>query len=160
MKIEYLADHENCIPTLAKWSYEAWSYLHPDRTLADVERLISEGSNKKHLPISLLAMDKEKVIGMIALNTSDFKARPNLRPWLSGLYVDKSQRNNGVGTKLVHEIEKLAAGLGTSKLYLVTDVTEKFYSKLGWCVQERIVWQGISVVVMEKELPSSRSSVG
>lgn len=121
-------------------------------------RLISEAGNKERLPTSLVAIDKGKVIGMIALNDSDFKARPNLRPWLSGLYVDKLQRCVGVGTKLVHEVEKLAADLGASKLYLVTDDAEKFYSKLGWSVRERLEWQGLSVTVMEKELASSRSS--
>jgi len=130
MKIEYLADHKDIIPTLAGWSYEEWSYLHPERTLSDVERLISERSNKEHIPISLVAIDKGKVIGMIELKTSDFKARPNLSPWLAGLYVDKLHRRKGVGTKLVHEIEKVAARLGVSKLYLFTDDAESFYSKL------------------------------
>ncbi len=151
MVIEYLADHRDIIATLARWSYEEWSYLHPERTLSDVERLISEGSNKEQIPISLVAIDKGKVIGMIALKISDFKARPNLSPWLAGLYVDKLHTRKGVGTKLVHEIEKLAARLGASKLYLVTDDAEKFYSKFGWSVQERTVWQGLSVTVMEKD---------
>jgi predicted N-acetyltransferase YhbS len=152
MIIEYLADHKDIIPTLAGWSYEEWSYLHPERTLSDVEQSILEGSNKEHIPVSLVAIDRGKVIGMIALKTSDFKARPNLGPWLAGLYVDKLQRRKGVGTRLVHEIEKLAARLGASKLFLVTDDAENFYSKLSWSVLERTVWQGISVTVMEKDI--------
>jgi N-acetylglutamate synthase-like GNAT family acetyltransferase len=156
MIIEYLADHRDVIPTIARWSYEEWSYLHPERTLSDVKRLISEGSNKEQIPISLVAIDKGKVIGWIALKTSDFKPRPDLSPWLAGLYVDKPQRRKGVGTKLVHEIEKLAARLGVSKLYLVTDNAEKFYSKLGWSVLERTVSQGISVIVLEKDIARLR----
>jgi predicted N-acetyltransferase YhbS len=152
MIIEYLADHKDIIPTLAGWSYEEWSYLHPERTLSDVEQSIVEGSNKEHIPVSLVAIDRGKVIGMIALKTSDFKARPNLGPWLAGLYVDKLQRGKGVGTRLVHEIEKLAARLGARKLFLVTDDAESFYSKLSWAVLERTVWQGISVTVMEKDI--------
>ena len=151
MIIEYLADHKDFIPTLAGWSYEEWSYLHPERTLPDVERSVLEGSNKEHIPISLVAIDKGKVIGMISLKTSDFKARPNLSPWLAGLYVDKLQRGKGVGTRLVNEIEELAARLGAGKLFLVTDDAEVFYSKLAWNVMERTVWQGHSVTVMEKE---------
>lgn len=151
MIIEYLADHKDFIPTLAGWSYEEWSYLHPERTLPDVEQSVLEGSNKEHIPISLVAIDKGKVIGMISLKTSDFKARPDLGPWLAGLYVDKLQRGKGVGTRLVHEIEELAVRLGAGKLFLVTDDAEVFYSKLDWNVLERAVWQGLSVTVMEKE---------
>ena len=89
---------------------------------------------------------------MISLKTSDFKARPDLGPWLAGLYVDQLQRRKGVGTKLVHKIEKLATRLGASKLFLVTDDAEGFYSKLGWKVQERTVSQNHAVTVMEKEI--------
>ena len=156
MKIAYLADHEDVIPSLAQWRYEEWSYLHPERTLAEVARLISEGSNKEHIPISLVALDKSKAIGMIELKKSDFKGRPNLTPWLSGMYVDKLHRRKGLGTKLVHKVEELSARLGVSKLYLITDNAEKFYSKLGWSVRERIVWQGHSVKVMEKEIARLR----
>lgn len=156
MKIEYLADHKDVIPTLARWTFEEWSYLWPERTLSDVERLISERCNKEHIPIALVAIDKGKVVGMIELKTSDFKARQNLSPWLAGLYVDKLQRSKGVGTKLVHEIENLAARLGASRLYLFTDDAEKFYSKLGWCIQERMVWQGFSVAVMGKDITRLR----
>ena len=152
MKIEYLADHQDIVPTLARWSFDEWSYLHPERTLSDVEQSISEGSNRENIPISLVAMEKREVVGMIALKTSDFKARPDLSPWLAGLYVDKLQRRKGVGTKLVHEIEKLAGRLGASKLYLLTDDAEEFYHGLGWIVQERTVWQGLSVTVMEKDI--------
>lgn len=156
MKIEYLAEHKDIIPTLARWTYEEWSYLHPERTLSEVERLISERSNRKHIPIALVAIDKGKVIGMAELKTSDFKGRPDLSPWLAGLYVDIPHRRKGVGTKLVQEIEKLAARLGASNLYLITDDAEKFYSELNWSVQERTVWQGHSVTVMEKDIACLR----
>ncbi len=152
MKIEYLADHEDSIPTLAGWAFEEWSYLHPERTLAEVEHLIPEGNNKGHIPISLVAIDKGELIGWVALKENDFKARPDLSPWLAGLYVDKPHRRKGVGTKLVHETETLAARLGASQLYLVTDDAELFYSNLCWGVKQRTVWQGHSVTVMEKDI--------
>lgn len=150
MEIEYLADHSAVIPTLTQWIHEEWSYLHPERTYADVEALISEGSNKGDIPISLVAMDKGKVIGWAALKENDFKARPELSPWLGGLYVDKRYRKNGVGTKLVQEIERLSAQLGETRLFLVTDDAEAFYAELGWSVRERTESQGFSVIVMEK----------
>ena len=42
MNIEYLADHKEVIPMLARWFYEEWAYLHPKQTYMDVERLIDE----------------------------------------------------------------------------------------------------------------------
>lgn len=156
MIIEYLADHKEFIPTLARWCYEEWSYLHPERTLSEVERLISERTNRDCIPACLVAIDKGKPVGMAELKTSDFKARPELSPWLSGMYVDESQRRNGIGTELVHAIEKLAARLGTNNLYLVTDDAERFYEKLGWVVRDRTVWRDLSVTVMQKDISGFR----
>ena len=156
MHIEYLADHKDTIPTLARWHFEEWSYLHPERTLSDFERSIVEKSNREHIPISLIAMEQDKVIGSIELKTNDLKGRPDISPWLAGLYVDKPHRRKGVGTKLVHELEDLAARLGVSTLFLVTDNAEKFYSRLRWNVHERIAWEDLSITVMEKHIAGMR----
>ena len=152
MNIEYLADQQDVIPTLARWTYDEWSYLHPERTLAEVEQLTAAGINRDRLPILLVAMDAGKAIGMVALQENDFKDRLNLGPWLAGLYVEKSHRKMGVGTSLVHEAEKLAAQLGAGALYLVTDKAIAFYASLGWDTRERTVSQGIPVAVMEKNI--------
>jgi predicted N-acetyltransferase YhbS len=152
MEIEYLADHADVIPTLTQWIFDEWSYFHPERTRLDVERLILEGCNKEKMPISLVAMDRGEVVGWATLKVNDFKARPDLSPWLGGLYVNKSQRNVGVGAKLVQEIEGLAGRMGVRRLFLVTDAAENFYSRLGWSVRERTESQDISVVVMEKTI--------
>lgn len=152
MEIEYLADHKDVIQTLARWSYDEWIYLHPERTLSDVEQSMLERSNIEHLPLCLVALENDNVIGMIALKTSDLETRPNLTPWVAGLYVDIKNRGKGVGTKLVLSIEKKAARLGVSKLFLYTPDAEGFYLKLNWIVRERTEWQDHSVTVMEKDI--------
>lgn len=152
MEIEYLADHKYAIPTLANWSFNEWSSLHPDRTLEDVEQLMLERSNKEKIPLCLVAIENNKVIGMIALKTNDLESRPNLSPWLAGLYVDTKHRRKGVGKQLVLAIEKEAARLGVNKLFLITPESEEYYSKFYWVVRERTELNGHSVTVMEKDI--------
>ncbi|GJL66962.1 MAG: N-acetyltransferase GCN5 [Nitrospirales bacterium] len=157
MDIEYLDDHQETISTLARWSYEEWSYLHPEKTFAEVETQISAGCNRKQLPITLVALGEARPVGMISLKANDFKARQDLSPWLAGLYVDKLHRKQGVGSRLVVALEKLAVGLGVTRLYLVTDDAEAFYSKHGWTVLERTVSHWHSVTVMEKAFTRTAS---
>jgi N-acetylglutamate synthase-like GNAT family acetyltransferase len=152
VEIEYLADNKEVIPTLARWSYDEWLYLHPERTLSDVERIMLERSNKDKIPLILIACEEGKPIGMVALKIRDLESRPNIGPWLAGLYVEKGHRNKGVGTSLVRAIEQKAAQLKEKKLYLFTPDTEKFFLMLDWAVQERTEWKGRSVTVMEKEI--------
>ncbi len=156
MEIEYLADHKDVIPRLAHWSYNEWSSLHPDRTFEDIKQLMLERSNKDKIPLCLIAIENGNVIGMIALKTNDLESRPNLSPWLAGLYVDIKHRRKGVGKQLVHAIEEEAERIRVNKLFLYTPESEEFYSKLSWIVRERTEWHGHSITVMEKDIVSSR----
>ena len=152
MEIEYLADHTDTIPILARWSYEEWAYLHPERTISDVEQLMLERSNKNKIPLCLIAFENEKVVGMIALKDHDLESRPNLSPWLAGLYVEERHRKRGIGKALVSAIEIVAAELGVNRLYLYTPGQELFYLQLGWSITEHTEWNGHMVTVMEKEV--------
>ncbi len=152
MKIGYLADHIGTIPILARWSFDEWAYLHPDRTISDVEQLLLERSNKSTIPLCLVALENNSVIGMVALKEHDLESRPDLSPWLAGLYVDKKHRGKGIGKALVLAIEEKAAKLGVERLYLYTPGQEQFYSQLKWTVAEDTQWNGHSITIMEKML--------
>lgn len=152
MNIEYLADHKEVIPTLAQWFYEEWAYLHPDRTHADVKRLMSERANTNRIPVSLVAFEGKELLGTVCLKVHDMDTRLDLTPWLAGLYVSAPRRRQGIGTALVSAIEKTARVLGVEKLYLYTPEAEGFYSKLGWHVQERTEYHGYPVTLMQKEI--------
>lgn len=155
MDIEYLADHKDVIPILARWFYEEWAYLHPDRTLEDVERLIAERANKTRIPVALAAFDGDELLGTVCLKTHDMETRLDLTPWLAGLYVAKPWRRKGVGTALVKAIERKARELAVRRLYLYTPESEGFYSRLGWQGKEKTEYHGYQVTIMEKEIALS-----
>lgn len=156
MKIEYLADHKEMIPVLARWSHEQWSALYPKRTLADVEQLMLRRSRRKRLPLCLLGLINDCVIGMVSLKIHDLESRQDLSPWLAGLYVKKEMRNRGAGTELVKAIEQKAQQLQIKTLYLYTPDAAGFYSKLGWTVLEKTVWNNHPVTLMLKDLRSGK----
>jgi len=152
MDIAYLADHKEVIHTLAQWFYEEWAYLYPDRTLADVERLIGERTNKDKIPLALVAFEGQELLGTVGLKVHDMDTRLDLTPWLASLYVSESRRRQGIGTELVSAIERKAQTLGVETLYLYTPESEVFYSQLGWQVKERTEYHGYPVTLMRKEI--------
>lgn len=152
MNIEYLADHQDVIPTLAQWFYEEWAYLHPERTYSDVECLISERAQKDKIPMALVAFYGEELLGTVSLKVHDMETRIDLSPWLAGLYVSVTRRRQGIGEALVFAIEKKACELGVGRLYLYTPESESFYSKLEWKVKERTEYHGYPVTLMQKEI--------
>lgn len=152
MKISYLADHQDVIPILSKWFYREWSYLHPERTEDDFCRLISERINKDKIPMALVAFDQDDLLGTVCLKVNDMDTKPELTPWLAGLYVKESWRRKGVGSTLVDAIERKAFDIGVNHLFLYTPESEHFYSQLGWVVTEREDYHNVPVTVMEKEI--------
>lgn len=152
MDIAHLAGHKEIIPTLARWFYQEWAYLHPDRTLEDVERLIGERTNTTKIPVALVAFEGGELLGTVCLKVHDMDTRLDLTPWLAGLYVTAPWRRKGIGTALVSAIEKKAHELQVEKLYLFTPASEGFYSRLGWHVYERTEYHGYPVTIMEKKI--------
>jgi predicted N-acetyltransferase YhbS len=152
MKIDFLAEHQEFIPTLARWFYEEWGFLDPERTLQDIADLIARRTNTDKIPLVLVAREGEELIGTVCLKIHEMKTRKELSPWLADLYVAESRRKQGVGKMLVAAIEKVAANLGIARLYLYTPDAENFYSRLGWKIKERTIYQGHPVVIMTKVL--------
>jgi len=152
MDIAYLADHKEVIPTLARWFYQEWAYLHPDRTPEDVERLIGERTNTTKIPVALVAFEGGEPLGTVCLKVHDMDTRLDLTPWLAGLYVAAPWRRKGIGTALVSSIEKKAHELQVEELYLFTPESAGFYSRLGWHVYERTEYHGYPATIMGKKI--------
>lgn len=152
MYIDYLANHLDAVPRLASWFFDEWAGLHPERTEADVVRLVAERAHTGRLPLALVAIEAGQVIGTAAIKVHDMETRLDLTPWLAGLYVAPQWRRRGVATQLVAAVENAAAELGIGRLYLYTPAAESFYARLGWAAKENTQYRGHAVVVMEKAI--------
>lgn len=152
MKIEYLADHIEQVPVLAKWFHDQWGYLSPDRTLEERTKMLLGKANRGALPMAFVAMDCCKPVGSASLVECDMDSRSHLKPWMSSVYVEESSRTRGIGAALVSRVVLEAQQLGFSLLYLWTPNEEKFYGKRGWRMLERTTYKNETAVVMEYSL--------
>lgn len=152
MDIHFLADHREFIPAIADWFFSEWACFYPGRSLKDFEAMVEERANRDRLPLALVALDGKKLLGVGCLKVSDMATRPELTPWLAGMYVDRALRGRGIGAALVGAVEEKAAGLGIKTLYLHTPKSERFYANLGWVVKERTEYCGCKVTIMQKAL--------
>ena len=75
-----------------------------------------------------------------------------LAPWLSGLFVVRHTRRQGVGSALVVACERRVELLGYSRLYLYTGAAESFYAQRGWETIAEAEYDGGEVAVMRKML--------
>ena len=148
MHIEYLADRPAFVPTLARWHYSEWAYLRPgDSVEARVARLQGWCGRGK-IPLTFVAVSGGELLGSASLVEHDMDNRPELSPWLAGVFVRPERRRQGIGAALVRRIMDEATLLQVSTLYLYTVESTAFYANLGWSLLENTAYRRREVSIM------------
>jgi N-acetylglutamate synthase-like GNAT family acetyltransferase len=148
MRIEYLSDHPEALPILAKWQHAEWGHLRPGDTLEKRTVRLRGFSNGNQIPMTVVALDENEVLGSASLIEHDMETRMELTPWLAGVFVGEQYRRRGIGAELVRRIMAEAKRLKVPLLYLYTVHSEKFYAALGWKLMERTSYREQSIVIM------------
>jgi len=150
MRIEYLVDHQVLVPELARLHFSEWGHLRPEETLEDRMRRLRGCCGRGGIPTVLVALAGSALCGSAMLIAHDMDTRPDLTPWLAGVYVLPAYRQRGYGSALVDRVVCEAAALGVPQLYLYTPGAGEFYARLGWSVLDRCEYLDKQVVVMSK----------
>ncbi len=158
LEIALLADHPDLIPVLARWHWNEWGHADPGGSAEAWAEGLRLRSGREGIPITWVGFLSGKPVGSVALTADDMSDRPELRPWLSGLFVVAELRWRGIGTALSLHLERQAVRLGVVEVYLHTSTAEAFYARLGYRVLERAFYEGENVAVMAKTLVTSSSS--
>lgn len=112
----------------------------------------TEGANKERIPLTLVALDKKKPVGMIRLWKSDFNKRPDLSPWVASLFVHFFYRSNHIASFLIEKLEVEAHRLGYIRLFLVTEEAKNLYIRHKWEKLEQVKTIHGHAVLMSKDL--------
>jgi N-acetylglutamate synthase-like GNAT family acetyltransferase len=148
MRIEYLADQPEALRRLAEWKHQEWGHLRPGDTVEKRQARIAATSNRSQIPLTVVALEGEEVLGCASLIDHDMETRMELKPWLAGVYVGERYRRRGIGAELVRRIMSEAGKLKVLLLYLYTVDSERFYAALGWTLLERTSYLDHDVVIM------------
>ncbi len=89
-------------------------------------------------------------VGMASLVHHDLEERPELTPWLAGVYVDPAFRGRGYGVRVVRQVEAAAREAGVGTLWLYTGTAAGLYRRLGWEDHEAIIRPKGPAVIMRR----------
>ena len=150
IQIHFLAEHPNLIEPLARLSWSEWQpiYLERGQTFDDAVNNYRERTNTDCLPLTLVALHDDELVGTVSLKYHDLDTRPNLDPWLGALLVLPKWRGRGIASALMERAVEIARQLHLEQLYLWTHSAEGLYLKLGWKVVERTQYCRKEIVVM------------
>jgi GNAT superfamily N-acetyltransferase len=150
ISIEYLRDHPHLINELAKLSWNEWQPIYQERSqnFEDALNNYRGRMNTDRLPVTVVALSKNQLVGTVSLKFHDLDIRPQLDPWLGALLVLPDWRGQGIASLLMQRAVDIARTLNIAQLYLWTSSAEGLYRKLGWRVVERTEYCGKTIVVM------------
>jgi predicted N-acetyltransferase YhbS len=148
----YLADRPDLVPVLVDWFYEEWGRKNPVISRARIGRNLGERLNKDRVPLTIVLLRDSQPIASASLKIREMETHPQYLLWLGGVYVHPEYRKQGIGSRLVEYTAGEAQKHKVNNLYLYTRSHERFYSRLGWQVIERSIYEGRLAIVMKKIL--------
>jgi GNAT superfamily N-acetyltransferase len=150
MHIDYLANHQHLLTEVAALHFGEWPMLAPDDSFENRRTQLAECCSRGVIPSAVIALDANMLSGFALLVSEDLESRPDLSPWLAGVYVKPEYRRIGVGSSLVRRVETEAKAIGVPVLYLYTVHSESLYARLGWQTIEHHPPEDGCVVMMRR----------
>ena len=150
VRVVTVSEQPELAALVAEWRVRAF-FAHPGGcTIDEMTALILKppgGPNK-----TFVLFESDRAVGTAGLMRSDLESRPDLTPWLGGLYVEPAFRGRGHATALVRKVEDFARAVPASTLWLYTLSADRLYLRLGW--QHAGVEQedGRDVILMRRDL--------
>lgn len=145
MRILNITECPEHLDTVVDWEGhewgDAWGAQVRDSTAAD------------RVPTIYVALaDDHRPLGCAMLVGKDMTTRPDLTPWLGGVYVPPEHRRRGLATALSRHVMQRAQSLGIDQLWLYTLAARPLYERLGWQFAEMADYQGEQVTLMSVDL--------
>jgi GNAT superfamily N-acetyltransferase len=159
MQISHIKYFQHWIPIIAKWIFDEWTYVYPQKTFQEIQRTLISRINEREMPITLVAHDERGVLGTASLKASDLEQVPDLTPWLSSVYVHPDHRGEGIGTALANEIEGIAVELGFTAIHLFNPLSKGVFEKLGWTILKTEQVGGKEIAILSKIIRAGSRSV-
>lgn len=153
MKFDYLADHKEAIPIIARWYFGQWGELEADNSFGETVQKLHGYLNRDRIPLLILAIDNDQILGVAQLKYHEIPDYPDREHWLGGVYVPEKHRGKKIGQKLAGKIADIARSFEVQALYLQTQKLDGgLYKKIGWKPVEKIIYRRKEVLIMEKKL--------
>jgi predicted N-acetyltransferase YhbS len=134
----------------ARWRAETFSVL--EASVEQERRTLEEFVADQTRQVALVAKRGAVPVGTCLLVSSEIDPLHEVTPWLAGLFVAVEHRRCGAGAVLVRAIEQQARLRSFGRIFLYTTGAAGFYQRLGWEIEERVVWKGFDTAFMSRGL--------
>ncbi len=151
----YLKEFPEQIDPLARAIYSEWNTMYKRQGLSvdQVIEKVRERAVDSVIPLTMIALDGDTLLGSITIKEHDFADHPELSPWLAGVFTLPEHRKKGVGKGLITFAEAIAKEtFDVKELFLYTGSASKLYEKIGYETFETVDRGDKVLTLMKKSL--------
>src|ERR1700704_4049376 len=112
LTLEYLASLPGRLSEVAELHHGEWPWPELGDSIDAREKVLSTCCKRGEIPLGVIALEGQELCGFALLVPQDFERRPDLSPWVAGVFVPPQHRMRGIGSALVTRIESEAKALG------------------------------------------------
>ena len=137
LRVVTVADRPDLIPTVADWLWhEFWRAdgYTPEQTL----RAVTLAGRPCGIPQCFVLLKDGQPVGTASLTAEDLDERPDLTPWLAGVFVVTAHRRQGHVAYLIAAVEAACRSASIPTLWLYTNTAERIYARAGWQTVETV----------------------
>lgn len=139
------------LPIMAEWLWHQW-WKEEGRTLEETQAIYAECCQEVGAPQTLILLANNIAIATVTLARKDLDERPNLTPWLAGVFVTPARRGNGYVYHLLGAFDAACREASVKTAWLFTNTAENVYLRAGWQVVEIVDRPGkLPVTLMSRD---------
>ncbi len=151
-EIVRIADRPDLVPTVADWLWHEW-WRDDGYTLEQTRDAVAGSVSSSGPPQSFVLIIDGKPVGTASLVAHDLDERPELTPWLAGVFITPEARGLGHAIHLIRAVEAACRDAGIGTVWLFTADAERVYARAGWHSIEAIERHGRRpVTLMRRDL--------
>jgi GNAT superfamily N-acetyltransferase len=148
-------ERPDLVPTVAGWVWEEFWRSH-GHTLEQTAEAVAATVAARDLPQTYVLLVDDWPVGTATLAARDLEERPDLTPWLAGVFVAPDWRGRGYAALLVSAVENVCLKRSIATLWLYTRTAERIYARCGWRTVETIPRKGRTYALMRRDLIGRR----
>ena len=153
LEVVTLRARPDLLPGVADWlRRQFWGV--DEHSAAEVEAIYAGCVAEVGAPQTFVLLENGVAVGTATLARHDLEERPDLTPWLAGVFVVPQCRGRGLVTHLLHAFDAACAAAGIPEAWLYTHTAERVYLRAGWAATEVVARAGApAVTLMRRRYP-------
>jgi hypothetical protein len=125
-----VADRPDTVPVVSRWLWEEWGRAN-GRTLEETSVRVAARTSVSGPEQCFVLLVDEVPVATASFVHRDLPSRPDLTPWLAGVFVQPEFRCRGFASHLVRAVEVSGRAVRILTIWLFTGSAVDLYARLG-----------------------------